>query len=92
MRAMACFSACQWAVIDADCSLRLASSSSSLASRSREASSVSLARATFSISSWRMRRVTTSSSVGSESISMRSLLAASSIRSMALSGRKRPVT
>ena len=39
-----------------------------------------------------MRRVTTSISVGIESISMRSRLAASSIRSMALSGRKRPVT
>jgi hypothetical protein len=38
-----------------------------------------------------MRRSTTSISVGSESISMRSLLAASSIRSMALSGRKRLV-
>ena len=39
-----------------------------------------------------MRRMIWSSSVGMESISMRSLEAASSIRSMALSGRKRPVT
>ena len=37
-----------------------------------------------------MRRSTTSISVGSESISMRSFDAASSTRSMALSGRKRP--
>ncbi len=39
-----------------------------------------------------MRREIWSSSVGMESISMRSFDAASSIRSMALSGRKRPVT
>jgi hypothetical protein len=39
----------------------------------------------------RMRRSTTSISVGSESISMRSFDAASSIRSIALSGRNRPV-
>ncbi len=42
-----------------------------------------------SISSWRMRRSTTSISVGMESISMRRWLAASSTRSMALSGRNR---
>jgi hypothetical protein len=42
-----------------------------------------------SISSWPMRRRTSSTSVGIESISMRSRLAASSTRSMALSGRKR---
>ena len=89
---MACFSDCQWAVMATDCSDRLANSSSRRASRSAEALSVSLARAMRSISSWRMRRVTTSSSVGMESISMRSRLAASSIRSMALSGRNRPVT
>ena len=56
-----------------DCSCRSASSSSSAASRSAEAASVSLASATRSISSWRMRRSTTSISVGIESISMRSL-------------------
>jgi hypothetical protein len=50
-----------------------------------------LSSATRSISSWRMRRSTTSISVGSESISMRSFDAASSMRSIALSGRKRPV-
>ena len=92
MVVMASFSACQWAVMAEDSSVRLAISSSSRASRSAEAGSVSLASAMRSISSWRRRRVTTSSSVGIESISMRSRLAASSIRSMALSGRNRPVT
>ena len=47
--------------------------------------------ACFSISSWTMRRSISSISVGLESISMRSLDAASSIRSIALSGRKRSV-
>ena len=89
---MASFSACQCAVMAEDSSVRLAISSSSLARRSAEAGSVSLASAIRSISSWRSRRVTTSSSVGMESISMRRRLAASSIRSMALSGRNRPVT
>ena len=89
---IASFSDCQWAVMATDCSWRLAISSSSRARRSAEALSVSLASAIRSISSWRRRRVTTSSSVGIESISMRSRLAASSIRSIALSGRNRPVT
>ncbi len=92
MVAMASFSDCQWAVMALDCSFRLAISSSSRASRSAEAGSVSFSRAIRSISSWRRRRVTTSSSVGIESISMRSRLAASSMRSIALSGRNRPVT
>ena len=48
--------------------------------------SVSLASAAFSISSWRMRRSTTSISIGIESISMRRRDAASSTRSIALSG------
>ena len=89
---MHAFSCCQCAVIPSRCSARSASSASRRLKRSAEASSVSFSSATFSISSWRMRRITWSSSVGKESISMRSLLAASSIRSMALSGRKRPVT
>ena len=59
--------------------------------RSSDAGSVSLPSATRSISRPRMRRSTTSISVGTESISMRSELAASSMRSMALSGRNRPV-
>jgi hypothetical protein len=42
-----------------------------------------------SISSWISLRSTSSISVGSESISMRRREAASSIRSIALSGRKR---
>jgi hypothetical protein len=42
------------------------------------------------MSSCMMRRSTSSISCGIESISMRSRDAASSIRSMALSGRKRP--
>src|SRR5438105_4079689 len=42
-----------------------------------------------SISSWRTRRSASSSSTGDESISMRSREAASSTRSIALSGRKR---
>ncbi len=89
---MAAFSASQCAVMTSARSVTSASSASNAASRSAEARSDSLASAIFSISSWRMRRVTTSSSVGIESISIRSLLAASSTRSMALSGRKRPVT
>ena len=56
-----------------------------------EAASVSFFSASRSISSCITRRLTSSSSVGMESISVRSLAAASSIRSMALSGRKRSV-
>ena len=62
---------------------------SSLPSRSREAASVSFFRASRSISSCMMRRRISSSSAGMESISVRSFAAASSTRSMALSGRKR---
>ena len=51
--------------------------------------SFSLASAARSISSCMMRRSTSSISCGSESISMRSRVAASSIRSIALSGRNR---
>ena len=54
-------------------------------------SSVSFASAARSISSWRMRRSTTSISNGIESISMRRRDAASSTRSIALSGSWRPV-
>ena len=88
---MASFSFSQWSFISSDWAWSWASSASRVARRSLEASSVSLARATCSISSWRMRRSTMSISVGIESISMRSRLAASSMRSMALSGRRRPV-
>ena len=72
-------------------SLRSASSFSSFSSRSFDALSVSLRSASRSISSCMMRRSTSSSSAGIESISMRSRDAASSIRSMALSGRNRSV-
>ncbi len=68
-----------------------ASSRSSASSRALEASSVSLRRASRSISSWMRRRSSSSSSIGIESISIRSRLAASSTRSIALSGRKRSV-
>ena len=89
---MASFSPSQWDFIPVRVSWRPASSSSSLASRSRDTSSFSLRSAARSISSWRARRSSTSTSVGMESISMRSREAASSTRSMALSGRNRPVT
>ena len=89
---MASFSLFQWASIDvallAQVGQLLVEGGQPLG---RDAASVSLASATRSISSWRMRRSTTSISVGSESISMRRRDAASSTRSMALSGRKRPV-
>ena len=51
----------------------------------------SFAIAASSISSWRTRRSASSSSSGDESISMRSREAASSTRSIALSGRYRSV-
>ena len=59
--------------------------------RSREASSFSFFRASRSIFNWMMRRSSSSISSGLESTSMRMRLAASSIRSMALSGKKRSV-
>ncbi len=86
------FSAVQWAFRLSSSSLRLANSSSKAPSRSAEAASDSLASATRSISSPRTRRSITSISVGIESISIRNVDAASSTRSIALSGRKRPVT
>ena len=89
MAPMASRSASQWRFISSIWVCSPPSSSSSASRRSRDAVSVSFSSATFSISSCRARRWTTSISVGSESISMRSLLAASSIRSIALSGRKR---
>ena len=90
-RAMASFSISQRALSLLASSLRLASSFSSLAKRSRDALSFSLRRASRSISSCMTWREAWSSSVGMESISVRSLEPASSIKSMALSGRKRSV-
>ncbi len=63
-----------------------ASFSSSSSRRLLEASSDSFFRASRSILSWMMRRSSLSIDSGFESISMRMREAASSIRSMALSG------
>ena len=76
-------------VVGQDEAVSAVSSSSSDWSRSFEAGSLSFLSASRSISSWRMRRSTSSSSAGIESISIRSFEAASSTRSIALSGRKR---
>ena len=78
----------QRALIPSRCPL---SSASSLFKAFSLAVSFSRLIASRSISSCMMRRSTSSSSSGLELISMRNLLAASSMRSMALSGRKRSV-
>ncbi len=57
--------------------------------RSRDPGSVSFSSACRSISSWVLRRSTSSISVGTESISIFRRDAASSTRSIALSGRNR---
>ena len=89
--AMADFSASQRCFMAPACSPISASSFSRAPSRAFDASSVSLRRASRSISSWIRRRSSSSSSTGMESISIRSRLALSSTRSIALSGRKRSV-
>ncbi len=86
---MACFSLCHWAFIASERSFSSASSRSIASRRSAEDASVSLLKEVSSICSCITRRCTSSISVGSESISMRRPEAASSIRSIALSGRKR---
>jgi hypothetical protein len=68
-----------------------ASSLRSASRRSFDALSFSFFSAASSISSCMIRRVTSSSSAGIESISVRTMAPASSIRSIALSGRKRSV-
>ncbi len=83
------FSACHCACSALDSVLRSAISRSILASRSFDAASLSFLSASRSISSCIVRRIDSSSSAGMESISVRSFAAASSTRSMALSGRKR---
>ena len=83
------FSACHCAVMPALCSCSSASSRSSASRRLLEASSFSLRSDVSSISSCIARRLSSSISSGIESISIRSREAASSIRSIALSGRKR---
>ena len=70
---------------------RSAISSSSFSRRCWEAWSVSFFRASRSILSWTRRRSISSRASGLESTAMRTRLPASSIRSMALSGRKRSV-
>jgi hypothetical protein len=80
---------CQWAFFCFTSSFRSARVFSSFFKRSRLSLSFSFFNASRSISSWVARREISSISVGIESISMRSRLAASSIRSMALSGWKR---
>ncbi len=86
---IASFSFCQRAFISLERSRSSASSASIASRRSFEASSFSFFSASRSISSCWIRRSTSSISVGIESISIFSREAASSIRSIALSGRKR---
>ena len=87
-----------WAFSAFQISSRSAASRSSLAISSSirpmrliEASSFSLRTASRSIFSWISRRSSLSIASGLESISILILAAASSMRSMALSGRKRSV-
>jgi hypothetical protein len=69
---------------------RSVSSASSRSISSRRAAAVSSEpMAVFSISSWMIRRSTSSISVGTDDFSMDTREAASSTRSIALSGRKR---
>ena len=83
------FSACQRWVSSSDCCSKLANSLSKLAKRSLDAVSLSLPSASRSIFNWMIRRSSVSISSGFDSTSIRNRDAASSIRSMALSGRKR---
>ena len=70
-------------------SWRLASSSAIASRLSTAVCAVSFSSAACSISSWMIRRCTWSISIGIESISILSRDAASSTRSIALSGRNR---
>ena len=88
---MAFFSFSHWAFMALNLSRCSASSFRSSVRRPCESSSVSFFSAASSISIWMILRRITSSSVGMESISVRIMAQASSIRSMALSGRKRSV-
>ena len=88
---MSFFSFCQWISIWLLCSRRSASCRSRLRSRFLAAASDSFFSASRSISSWVIFRFRLSSSSGIESISIRRAEVASSIRSIALSGRKRSV-
>ncbi len=84
-RSSACFSSPQRAAS----SLRISCASASARSTGSRTCFDSFFIAASSISSWRTRRSASSSSTGDESISIRSRAAASSTRSIALSGRKR---
>ena len=85
------FSFSHFAFISLNCA-RISASSFCISARcSFESTSFSFCNAASSISCWIMRRWITSSSVGMESISVRIIAHASSIRSIALSGRKRSV-
>ena len=86
---MAPFSASHSAFMPSSSSWRFASSAAIASRRSTAVWAVSFSSAACSISSWMMRRCTSSISVGIESISILSREADSSIRSIALSGRKR---
>src|SRR5436309_4962348 len=86
---MASFSACH-CIVSASVSLRSWTSSRSIFySRSSDWASLSRRMPSRSISSWRIRRMRSSSGVGMLSISIRRRDAASSTRSIALSGRNR---
>jgi hypothetical protein len=89
MAMMAAFSALHCDLRPVDFSFSSPSSASMRASRSRDIGSVSRATETRSMPSCMMRRSISSISTGRESISIRRREAASSTRSMALSGRKR---
>ena len=84
-------SICHLAVMPADCCNRSDSSFSNRSSRSLLAASSSFFNASASICNCRIWRSRASNSSGLESTSIRRRLAASSIRSIALSGRKRSV-
>ena len=86
---MASFSFFQTVFIESDFSRSSESAFSRAASRSRALAESSFSSAFFSISAWRTFRSTSSIAVGRESISIFRREAASSTRSIALSGRKR---
>ncbi len=91
IRSRPCFSASHRTRMPSSTSSLSAISARIFSSRSFDASSVSCEIASSSMRSRSTCRCSTSISTGEESISMRRRLAASSIRSIALSGRKREV-
>ena len=91
IRVIISFSFCQWLVISSACPLRPFNSSSIFFNRCLDGLSDSFLSASLSISSWVVFLLRSSISDGRLSISILSLLVASSTRSIALSGRKRSV-